>query len=152
MKKYIIILTLFLSTFLSFGQYDEESREKIKALKAAFLTQELKLSAVEAQQFWPIYNSHKEKLNASRSKIRAEFKNKIKEVGDLKNLEESEAKKLVLFKLDLEKEMVKEKAVFISKIATFLAYKKIMKLNISEREFARKLMQKYGKGRKVGKE
>jgi len=151
MKKYIIILTLFFITFHSFGQHNKESREKIKALKAAFLTQELQLSALEAQKFWPIYNSHKEKLDASRSKVRRKFKNKIKEVGDLNNLEESEAKKLVLFKLDLEKEMVKEKAVFISEIATFLAYKKIMKLNISEREFARKLMQKYGKGRKAGK-
>jgi hypothetical protein len=148
MKKYIIILTLFLSTYQSFGQQSQESREKIKALKVAFLTQELALSAVEAQKFWPIYHKYEEKLNFCRNKGRSGIKNKIKEVGNVNSLEEAEAKKLVLLKLDLEKEMVSEKAIFVSKIATFLAYKKIMKLYISEREFARKLMKKYCKKRK----
>lgn len=148
MKKYIIILTLFLIAFQSFGQHNKESREKIKALKVSFLTQELQLTAVEAQKFWPIYNKHEEKIDFFRSKGRSEIKNKIKEVGDLNNLEESEAKKLVLLRLDLEKEMVTEKTAFISEIATFLPYKKIMKLYLSEREFARELMRKYGKGRK----
>jgi hypothetical protein len=145
MKKYIIILTLFLSAFQSFGQHNKESREKIKALKAAFLTQELELSAIEAQKFWPIYHKHEEKLNFFRDKGRSGIKNKIKETGDLKSLEESDAKKLVLLKLDLEKQVVAEKTAFISEIATFLAYKKIMKIYISERKFARKLMQKYGR-------
>lgn len=145
MKKYIIILTLFLSAFQSFGQHNKESREKIKALKAAFLTQELELSAIEAQKFWPIYHKHEEKLHFFRDKGRSGIKNKIKETGDLKSLEESDAKKLVLLKLDLEKQVVAEKTAFISEIATFLAYKKIMKIYISERKFARKLMQKYGR-------
>jgi hypothetical protein len=145
MKKYIIILTLFLSAFQSFGQHNKESREKIKALKAAFLTQELELSAIEAQKFWPIYHKHEEKLNFFRDKGRSGIKNKIKETGDLKSLEESDAKKLVLLKLDLEKQVVAEKTAFISEIATFLAYKKTMKIYISERKFARKLMQKYGR-------
>jgi hypothetical protein len=145
MKKYIIILTLFLSAFQSFGQHSKESREKIKALKAAFLTQELELSAIEAQKFWPIYHKHEEKLHFFRDKGRSGIKNKIKEAGDLNNLEESDAKKLVLLKLDLEKQVVAEKTAFISEIAAFLDYKKIMKIYISERKFARKLMQKYGK-------
>jgi hypothetical protein len=148
MKKYILILTLLLSTCQFFGQPNQESREKIKALKVAFLTQELALNAVEAQKFWPIYHKHKEKLNFCRNKGRSGIKNKIKEVGDLNNLEESAAKKLVVLKLDLEREMVSEKAIFVSKIAPFLAYKKIMKLYISEREFARKLMKKYCNKRK----
>ena len=105
----------------------------------------MELSAIEAQKFWPIYHKHEEKLHFFRDKGRSGIKNKIKEAGDLNNLEESDAKKLVLLKLDLEKQVVAEKTAFISEIAAFLDYKKIMKIYISERKFARKLMQKYGK-------
>jgi hypothetical protein len=146
MKKYIIILMLFLVSFQSFGQHSEESRNKIIALKIAFLTQALKLSPTEAQQFWPIYHKHQEKLDFSKRKVRSEFKNKIKEVGDLSNLKETEAKKLVLLKLALDKKMMAEKEGFISEVSVFLSYNKIMKLYLSEREFARELMRKYGKG------
>lgn len=148
MKKYIIILTLFLTSSYSFGQHSKESRDKIKALKVAFLTQELQLTAAETVKFWPIYNKHEEKIDVLRNKGRLEFKNKIKEAGELKNLNESEAKKLVLLKLDLEKKIVTEKEDFLSNVSLFLPYKKIMNLHISEREFARQLMRKYGKGRK----
>tara|TARA_R110002049_G_scaffold67310_4_gene174938 strand:+ start:8622 stop:9074 length:453 start_codon:yes stop_codon:yes gene_type:complete len=148
MKKYIIILTVILTAFQSFGQHSTESREKIKALKVAFLTQELKLSTEEAQKFWPIYNKHQEELNTLRNKGRSEIKKKIKEVGDLNNLDESEAKRFVLLKLDLDKKMVAEKEDFLSKVTSFLSYKKIIKLHLSERDFAKKLMHKYGKGKK----
>ena len=61
MKNKILALALLLTTFLSFGQHNKESREKIKALKVAYLTQELKLNAIEAQQFWPLYHKHEKK-------------------------------------------------------------------------------------------
>jgi hypothetical protein len=142
MKKYIIILTLLLVVSKSFGQHDKETREKIKALKVAYLTQELKLNAKEAQKFWPVYHKHQEELDFS--------KNKIRSVGDLENLEEADAKKLTLLIVALDKKMVSAKEAFISETSKFMSYKKIMKLYLSEREFARKLMRKYGKGRKRG--
>ncbi|WP_157812162.1 sensor of ECF-type sigma factor [Polaribacter sp. ALD11] len=148
MKKHIIILTLFLTALHAFGQHSKESRAKIKALKVAFLTQELQFSSVEAEKFWPIYNKHEEEIDFLRNKGRLEYKKKIKEVGDLNNLEEAEAKKFVLLRLDLEKKMVAAKEDFLSKVSVFLPYKKIIKLHISEREFTRQLMRKYGKGRK----
>ena len=66
MKKYILILTLFFGSF-SFanaqGGGDKENRsEKIQALKIAFITQKLELSADEAQKFWPVYNRYEAEL------------------------------------------------------------------------------------------
>jgi hypothetical protein len=144
MKNKILALALLLTTFLSFGQHNKESREKIKALKVAYLTQELKLNAIEAQQFWPLYHKYSEKRDNYLEKGRSKFR-KLK---GLDNLEEAEAKKLVFLKVSLDKKIIVEKEVFISELSTFLSYKKIMKLYLSEREFARKLMRKYGKGRK----
>ena len=144
MKNKILALALLLTTFLSFGQHNKESREKITALKVAYLTQELNLDASEAQQFWPLYNKHNEKIESYKEKGRSKFR-KLK---SLDNLEEAEAKNLVFLKVSLDKKIIIEKEVFISEVSSFLSYKKIMKLYISEREFARKLMRKYGKGRK----
>ena len=144
MKNKILALALLLTTFLSFGQHNKESREKIKALKVAYLTQELKLNTIEAQQFWPLYHKHEKKIDNYKEKGRSKFR-KFK---GLDNLEEAEAKKLVFLKVTLDKKIIIEKEVFISEVSAFLSYKKIMKLYLSEREFARKLMRKYGKGRK----
>ncbi|WP_299670875.1 sensor of ECF-type sigma factor [uncultured Polaribacter sp.] len=148
MKKYLFILTLFLTAFYSLGQTHQESRKKIKALKIAYLTEQLNLTSSEAEKFWPIYNLHEEKLNLLRNKDRLEIRKKIKEAGSLDNLKEAEAKKFVLLKISLDKKMLLEKEDFFSKISKFLPYNKILKLHISERDFARKLMKKYGKGRK----
>ena len=144
MKNKILALAFLLTTFLSFGQHNKESREKITALKVAYLTQELKLNAIEAQQFWPLYHKHNEKIDNYKEKGRSKFR-KLK---SLDNLEEAKAKKLVYLKVSLDKKIIIEKEVFISEVSAFLSYNKIMKLYISEREFARKLMRKYGKGRK----
>ncbi|WP_439128075.1 sensor of ECF-type sigma factor [Polaribacter sp.] len=148
MKKYLLTLVTLLMVLHSFGQSRKESREKIKALKVAFLTKELNLSSAEAEKFWPLYNSHEEKLDTYRDKGRSEIKRKLKEVGDFDNLNEEEAKKFLKLKLDLERKTLIEKEDFFKKVSKFLSYKKIMKLHVSEREFAKKLMYKYGRGRK----
>lgn len=149
MKKHLLLITLLITTLYSFGQDVIESREKIKALKVAYLTEQLELTADEAQKFWPVYNKHEEKLDYLRNKGRSEIKEKLKEAGDLNTLDETASKNFVLLRLELEKKMVLEKEDFVTKTSKFLSYKKIMKLHFSEREFARKLMRKYGRDRKT---
>ncbi|TMM28848.1 sensor of ECF-type sigma factor [Polaribacter aestuariivivens] len=149
MKKYILTISFLLLGILQINaQEKKESREKIKALKVSYLTAELQLSSSEAQKFWPIYNVHEEKMDNLRNKWRVDIKNKIKDAGNLEGLSEAEAKKLVLMNEDLGKKMILEKEDFLKKVSKFLPYKKILKLHISEKEFARKLMRRYGKRNK----
>ena len=143
MKKTIFLLT-FIFFINSFVNAQESEGEKIKALKIAFITEQVNLTSSEAQKFWPIYNVHEEKMDNLRNKWRVDIKNKIKDAGNLEGLSEAEAKKLVLMNEDLGKKMILEKEDFLEKVSKFLPYKKILKLHISEREFARKLMRKYG--------
>ena len=42
----------------SFAQ--KHDKEKIKALKVAHITEQLDLTAKEAQAFWPVYNANEE--------------------------------------------------------------------------------------------
>lgn len=47
-----IVLFLFVTTF-TFGQTPQEKKDKIKALKVAYITEKLDLTTEEAQKFWP---------------------------------------------------------------------------------------------------
>ena len=59
MKKIIIYIPVFLFCSLSiFAQKKRESREKIRTLKIAYVTEKLNLTENEAQKFWPIYNTY----------------------------------------------------------------------------------------------
>ena len=62
MKNIKILTTLLLLfSLMGFTQDDPSKKEKIKALKTAFITTELDLTSAEAEKFWPIYNAFEEK-------------------------------------------------------------------------------------------
>ena len=141
-----IIAFLCLSLFLSgslFSQQKRESREKIKALKIAFLTEQLNLSPKEAQQFWPIYNTYDNKQNSLRYKSRQEMKKVIEAKGSIENISEQEAQKMIELKLETDKKIYELQSEFVSKVKKVLSHKKIIQLQIAEMEFGRNLMKKY---------
>lgn len=83
MKKFLLMVTVLLSSF--FAAYAQENQdgdqtkaqERIKALYVAYITQELNLTADEAQKFWPLH---------------AQFETEIKGVKqDLPELEKQQA-------------------------------------------------------------
>lgn len=58
MKKYLLILVLFMGSIPALkAQEDDQPKgeERIKALYVAYITQQLNLSADEAQKFWPVH-------------------------------------------------------------------------------------------------
>lgn len=59
MKKILLIAIIFLGSFsLVNAQDDANKAERIQALKIAFITKKLDLTANEAQRFWPVYNRY----------------------------------------------------------------------------------------------
>lgn len=63
MKKFVLILSFLFSTFTVLHAQDDDPRgEKIQALKIAFITQKLDLTADEAQKFWPVYNQYEQEI------------------------------------------------------------------------------------------
>ena len=137
------ILTTLLTIFLCTAILGQKNKEKIKALKISFLTQELNLSEKDAQKFWPIYNEHENNMASLRDKSVFEIRKKLKNVGGIDSISEEESKKFVNCKLDVDKKVLLEKERFLAKLTNILPYKKILKLQLSQRNFARKLMRKY---------
>lgn len=70
MKKFVLILAIFFSGFtVLFAQDNNDPRgERIQALKIAFITQKLDLTANEAQKFWPVYNQYDQEIRSINRK------------------------------------------------------------------------------------
>ena len=134
------------------AQTREESREKIKALKVAYLTEQLSLTTEEAQKFWPIYNKFDKEQNDLRINYKSVLIQSIKSNEEIDSLNETDAKKLIALKLLTDKQLYESQKNFIIKMEGILSAKKIIKLQISEMNFARKLMKKYRKKRSDSKD
>ncbi len=68
MKKFILLLLVIFGSFsLAKAQADGQQREKIQALKIAFITQRLQLTSAEAEKFWPVYNDYENEIKSLRA-------------------------------------------------------------------------------------
>lgn len=144
MKKIIIYISIFLFSGLTvFAQKHKEGREKIRTLKIAYITEQLNLTPKEAQKFWPIYNTFDSKQHSLRSSYRFLLKKSIKENGSIDNITEEESEKIIALKLDAHQKLYEIEKDFIQKMKGIISYKKILKLQMAEMEFGKKLMRKY---------
>lgn len=144
MKNYIILVCLVLfAAFSVTAQEKNEHREKIRTLKIAYITEEISLTVKEAQQFWPIYNKHYGDTHTFIRNGIIEIKNEIKEAGDIDGL--TDKKVAVLFEklLSLEKKKYEANQQYIADLKQVISVKKILKLQMAEMEFGKKLMRKY---------
>lgn len=135
MKK-IFILWLLVSSTIVVAQ----KNDKIKAYKAAFITEALDLTSAEAEKFWPIYNAHEEKMHELRKQERNEIFEILK--NDFNTLTDAEANALLDKAITIkEKEFLYRKEL-VQKLKTVLPAKKILKLKSAEEEFKRTLLDK----------
>ena len=86
MKKALkhIVLTSLLMCFVGVlvAQPKQTKREKIAALRVAFITKRLNLTTSEAEKFWPLYNEMNDKQNAARRQFRRKYNAKYKITTD----------------------------------------------------------------------
>ncbi len=141
--KIMALMALLLTSQLFFAQ-DRPGREKIKALKVAFITERLSLSSGEAQKFWPIYNDHEETMETFRITERTQIRAKLR---NLDAISDAEANKLLEQHLKLEAEKQAENEKFIQKLKEVLTAKKTILLLKAEEDFKRELIKRYRQNR-----
>jgi len=147
-----LVILFFSISLMAQDRMKRMDQDKMKAYKIAYITDQLDLSAKEAQKFWPIYNEISEKIEKLKRDTRIETMKQIKELGGVENISDNEA--FVILKKDIamkESVLVFEKQM-MSKLQEFLPYKKILKLHVAERDFKRKLFNELRKRRKKFKE
>lgn len=138
MKQLYILIFAFLISTSVFAQ--RLGKEKIEALKVAHITEQLNLTKEEAQKFWPIYNANEEAEDKLREKSRKKRSEKRSE-----DLSEGEAKALLIYMMDVEKEKVALRNKLLQDLLEILPAKKIVALFQAENSFRRKMLEEYKK-------
>lgn len=142
MKNTIITILFLALTLNSFSQPRErgERGERIKALKIAFITERLNLTAEEAQIFWPVYNA----FEADKENLRKEAQ-KYRKNLDVESLSDEEAKALIDKMLDMEEKRHELHSKQISEYLKVLPAKKVILLKASEDAFNRRMLDEMKK-------
>jgi hypothetical protein len=134
-NKITYIFLLLLTIQFGFSQDNDTRKERIKALKIAFISQKLSLSSDEAEKFWPIYNRYDEKimvLKEAQLRLKLQKRNGTDDEA-LKKIEEAEEK---------EAEVMILKKKMRAELIPVISAEKVLKLEQLEQEFHRKLLEK----------
>jgi Spy/CpxP family protein refolding chaperone len=149
MKNYkLFIVTLFLTSIVSYGQnfplkeHFQQKKEKIKALKVAFITNELELTSEEAAKFWPVYNAFEDKQQEIKKKKLKAYLERT-DANSIDKLSEKDAEVLLSQMESTEDVLYQLKKKFIYNLKGVLSINKILKLKKAEEKFNKKLLQQY---------
>ncbi|MFC7357040.1 hypothetical protein ACFQO1_05030 [Jejudonia soesokkakensis] len=139
MKKIILILSLVMTANLA-AQGDKH--EKIKALKAAHITEALSLTATEAEKFWPIYNAYEDKMHDLRKAERKEILGPLRNEG-LETMTDAQANALIDKALVFKQNDVTYRTEMLNALRKVISPKKVIKLKKAEDDFKKQLLERY---------
>ena len=141
MKTKILFPIIFLLVAsLSFSQGFKEKREKVKALKVAYITEQLELTTDEAQKFWPIYNAFDDNQAELRHEKMRSILDRFKP-GNVEKLSEKDASNSLAQMEKIEEDLFNLKKKFIKDLQGVISAKKIIKLKKAEEDFNRELLK-----------
>lgn len=132
MKKVLHIVLCFLLSYAASAQ-NGDKKDKIEALRAAFITEQLGLTSDESQKFWPVYNEYQDKLKAARK----EFKNQKASFST-----DKEAQDFLDAELLLKQREVALYKDYYDRFKKILPVKKVARLRQAEEEFKKILLEK----------
>ena len=137
-----IIMLFSINTFAQGGRLLKEKKEQIKAMKVAYITNELSLTSDEAAKFWPLYNAFEDKQQEIRKQKLKGYMDRIDEES-FDNLSEKEAATILAQMESTEEELHQAKKKFVASLKGVISSVKILKLKKAEEGFNRKLLQQY---------
>ncbi len=149
MKKLLFIaFLLFLTSSSVVSQ--KMNRQKITMLKTAFITDAIALKPKEAEKFWPVYNQYSKQLQQLKFKIEDGKMREIKAAGGTENLSEANAQEIINQSLIFEKEIYETKIKMVKELSKIISAQQIVKLQKAERDFNKRILQEYGKRKRMG--
>jgi hypothetical protein len=147
MKKTVFLTIIWLlcsmAAFAQPGKNMEQAEERIEAMRVAFITDKLRLTPEESQNFWPVYNQYQDELKGLRGKLRP--KKEVFEMSD------SEAENFIRDHLDMEQKELDLKRAYFERLRKVIPFRKIAMLGRLEQQFKEKLLQRIAE-RREGKQ
>ena len=147
--KFLLLIGVIFTSTNNYSQ-NREKLNRVKAYKIAYITDLLNLTTNEAELFWPIYNAHEKLVFQYRKEeiklMEPVIENSNRPMLSSKNFDkinESEAANIYNLVKDIRNKIHQENERFFTQIATVLNYKKLLKLQIAEKEFRKELLRKF---------
>ena len=145
----LLIAFVSLNVIAQNGPIIRKKKEQIKAMKVAFITNELALTSEEATKFWPLFNAFEDKQQEiKKQKLKGYLKRVDNDSFD--NLSDKDATTMLAQMESTEDELYQLKKKFMASLKGVISPIKILKLKKAEENFNRKLLQQY-RDRKLGK-
>jgi len=136
----LIVILLLSAAGLQAQGMDQDTQEKIRALKIAFITDRIGLSAEESQDFWPAYNDYE----AAEREIRRKYSKD-------KSIEQSsddELRQRILDNFAMEEELLALKRNFFADIQDVITVRQFALLYQAERDFNKEILKRVLQNRK----
>ena len=153
MKKVISVLcTLVVLSLGAFAQGpqgtrrggDNGWRERVRAEKVAFLTEEIDLTESEAQVFWPIYNEIQKSQRDGFEAVKNAYDAMAKGVEEKKSGKEME--KLVKAYIDAKEKNEGIETKYLNKLLKVLPAEKVARYYVAEEKFRHQQIGRLGNG------
>jgi hypothetical protein len=138
--------TLILFMLLTFTLQAQDKKDKIEAMRTAYITEKVGLTQDEAQKFWPIYNQYHADMEELQKQRRANAK-AIKDVGGIDNMNDADVQKLITNEIDIKSRELDLRKKYIVQFETVLSVKKVAKFFIAEEQFKLYLLEQLKKKR-----
>ena len=123
---------------------DNGWRERVRAEKVAFLTEEIDLTESEAQVFWPIYNEIQKAQRESFEAVQAAYVAMEKGVQEKKTGKEME--KLVNAYIDAKEKGEGIETRYLNKLLRVLPAEKVARYYVAEEKFRHQQIGRLGNG------
>ncbi len=138
-------MAILVFAFYSEAKAQQGGKERMKAFKTAYITDELDLTVKEAEKFWPVYNEYDKKLFSLKVEKGRKERHRIKELGGPENISDDEATRIVFSMLNTEKEASVTREKMYRDLSKILPPSKLLALYQAEMNFNKRLLSEYRK-------
>src|SRR5690349_3599719 len=122
MRRYFKILILVLFLIGADSAFAQQGKDKVEALRVAFISKKLELSTSESEKFWPVYNEYNDKVKAIRKNLRQSYRAKAETMTD------RDAEELYTLELQSRQAETDVHKLYAEKIKNIIGAKKLAKL------------------------
>ena len=145
MKTKIFHIALLFIFIIGTAQAQERrsKEDRIKAVKVAFITEELELTPKQSEGFWPLYNEMHQKIRALRKEGRGK--------PDIDKMSDAELETWLDNHLKIEEDKIGLQRTYIQKFKAVISIRQVAKLSRAEHRFKRELLNR-SKERREGRE
>ncbi len=144
MKTLAYALMLALISFSASAQRGdcEQRMKKVKAEKAAYISQRINFSEEEAQKFWPVYNEY----NAEKETAQDEIRSKMQKLRNSQDLSDNDKIKLLDEVVALRDKRSDINVKYHEKFKKIMTADQLVEFYGAERHFKKHLLYGINKG------